>query len=125
MHNAETTLAQHYALVRAANTGDARRRAGTELLIRTGWARPRMVWLDADGRIDASRMTDEYVGGHSGGEQRLLRVAASLLGGEPVDLSEALWGMDVEWKEQILAAIAQALDLDGYAMVVRTQGAAA
>jgi hypothetical protein len=125
MFDTETTTTQHHALVRAANTGGTRRRAGTELLIRTGWARPRMAWLDADGWIDATRMTEEYIGGRSGAEQRLLRVAASLLGGEPVDLSDALTGMDSEWKEQILAAIAQALDLDGYAMVVRAQAPAA
>jgi hypothetical protein len=120
MNDSTDNLAAHYAHLRATNTGDPRRRAGTELLIRTGFARPSMVWLDADGWIDATRMTDEYIGARSGGDQRLLRVAASLLSGEPADLSDTLWGMGLEWREQILAAIAQAFELDAYAMVIRT-----
>lgn len=44
----------------------------------------------------------------SGGETRLLRIAASLLGGPPVDLSSNLAGLDREHLQRVLVAIAHA-----------------
>ena len=44
----------------------------------------------------------------SGGEARLLRIAASLLGGDPVLLYEAVPGLDREHVQLVLAAIAHA-----------------
>lgn len=101
-------FADRHAKIRARNDWDNPRRAGTELLIRTGWTE-RGVWVNDDGYIDPTRMTDEYIGAYSGGEQRLLRVAASLLGGEPVDLHYDLCGIDEYQKQQIMTAMAWAL----------------
>jgi len=92
--------------------------AGVELLIRQGraiyerapwlietdWAeagRPRMVALDVDALLDGT-------GGYSGGESRVIRIAASLLGGPAVDLSEDLPGLDRTHTALVLAAIAHA-----------------
>ena len=46
----------------------------------------------------------------SGGERRLLAIAASLGSGEPVDLADALTGLD-SWNAQVVVdAIAHAAD---------------
>lgn len=109
-HSYEAVIAR----VRARNVGSPHRRAGTELLIRSGWV-DQGPWLDADGYIDPDRMTEDYIAGYAGGAQRLLRVAASLLGGESVDLSSDLCGMDPEMNIEIIAAVAAALGHEGIA----------
>lgn len=58
------------------------------------------VWLDVD------QLTPENTGALSGGEQRILRLVASLLGGAPVNLYEDLPGLDRETLDLMLAAIA-------------------
>lgn len=63
---------------------------------------PGMWWLDP------SRISDDTIGALSGGEQRVLRIVASLAGGEPVDLSEALPGLDRPTIGLVLAAVAHA-----------------
>ncbi len=90
--------------------------AGVELLIRScggRFANPGQPWVqqgDRPGRwwIDAEQMTDDNYGVLSGGETRLLRIAASLLEGPPVDLSRNLAGLDREHLQLVLAAIAHA-----------------
>ena len=47
-------------------------------------------------------------GAWSGGEQRVVRIAASLLGGPAVDLSEDVPGLDRENLALVLAALAHA-----------------
>lgn len=47
-------------------------------------------------------------GAWSGGERRLVRIAASLLGGPAVDLSEDVPGLDRQAAALVLAAIAHA-----------------
>lgn len=92
--------------------------AGVELLIRQGkaifegapWiidlepldrALPRMASIDVDKlRYEA--------GAWSSGEQRVIRIAASLLGGPPVDLAEDLSGLDRKSLALVLAAAAHA-----------------
>jgi len=51
---------------------------------------------------------EDNCGALSGGETRLLRIAASLLGGPPVDLSRNLAGLDREHLQLVLDAIAHA-----------------
>lgn len=86
--------------------------AATELLIRGGFAqssRPWVLW-DEDGLrywIDFESIPD-LIGALSGGEQRFLRIAASLGAGVPVDLSNDIAGLDREHTRLVLAAIAQA-----------------
>ncbi len=104
--------------VRAWAKGIYPTEAGAELLIRGGKAiyerapwltelepiaddRPRMVAVDVDVLL-------EEAGAWSGGEQRLVRVAASLLGGPAVDLAEDIPGLDRDSADLVLAAIAHA-----------------
>ncbi len=104
--------------VRAWANGIYPTEAGVELLIRDGksiyegapWLaeleaigddRPRMVAVDVDELLAEA-------GAWSGGEQRLVRIAASLLGGPPVDLAEEVPGLDRPHQVLVLAAIAHA-----------------
>lgn len=57
--------------------------------------------------IDFAAIT-QHIGAYSGGEQRFLRLAASLGGGEEVQLSEVVWGLDRELVDLVLAGIARA-----------------
>lgn len=85
--------------------------AGVELLIRQGRAiYSGAPWLyDYGDRVvvDVDELL-EGVGAWSGGEQRVVRIAASLLGGVPVDLSEDVPGLDRRNLALVLAAIAHA-----------------
>lgn len=90
--------------------------AGVELLIRQGKAIYEPApWLEELERpegpsmvsIDVSRLLEE-VGAWSGGEQRVVRIAASLLGGPPVDLAEEISGLDRPALALVLAALAHA-----------------
>lgn len=90
--------------------------AGVELLIRTSGGRfadtsqpwiqpgvdPGWWWVDVD------QLNDDNLGALSGGEARLLRIAASLLGGAPASLYESVPGLDREHVQLVLAAIAHA-----------------
>jgi hypothetical protein len=51
-------------------------------------------------------MTEDNYAALSGGETRILRIAGSLLGGAPVDLSRNLAGLDRELLKLVLVAIA-------------------
>lgn len=90
--------------------------AGVELLIRAfdgRFANPRYPWVqqgyDSDWWwIDVEQITEDNYGALSGGETRLLRIAASLLGGPSVDLSSNPAGLDREHLQLVLAAIAHA-----------------
>lgn len=92
--------------------------AGVELLIRHGKAiyenapwleeteslgadRPRMAAVDVERLL-------EHAGAWSGSERRIVRIAASLIDGTPVDLNEALPGLDRTNLAHVLAAIAHA-----------------
>lgn len=59
-------------------------------------------WLDVD------QLTVETTAALSGGERRVLALAASLAGGAPIDLSDAVSGLDRETLDLVLAAIAHA-----------------
>ena len=93
--------------IRAWARGAYSLEAGVELLIRTklaGIARRE----GADGwYVDADKLLDD-AGPWSGGEKRIARIAASLLGGERTDLGEDLAGLDREQVDLVLAAIAHA-----------------
>ncbi len=90
--------------------------AGVELLVRAfdgRFANPSRPWVqqgDDPGWwwIDVEQMNEDNYGALSGGETRLLRIAASILGGPPVDLSCNLAGLDRQHLQLILAAIAHA-----------------
>lgn len=88
--------------------------AGTELLIRTNLASPGHPWVhrnsDSPNRwwIDADHINNDTIAVLSGGQQRVLRIAAALLGAKPVDLYQDVPGLDREHLSLVLAAIAHA-----------------
>lgn len=81
--------------------------AGVELLIRSG-ALARTSAVDpASGAVDVNQLLDG-AGAWSGGEQRVVRIAAALLGGPPVHLDNELPGLDRAALDLVLAAMAHA-----------------
>lgn len=104
------------AALRAWAKGNFPQEAGVELLIRAfagRFASPGYAWVQKGTDpgwwwVDVEQMTEDDFGGVSGGEARLLRVAASLLGGAPVNLYENIAGLDREHVQLVLAAIAHA-----------------
>lgn len=88
--------------------------AGVELLIRTSGGRfagASQPWVrrgEDSGWwwVDVTEMNEFSFGVLSGGEARLLRIAASLLGGAPVDLHNATPGLDRDHVQLLLAAVA-------------------
>lgn len=90
--------------------------AATELLIRSGFAQSWRPWVherEYGGYwIDFATIPD-LVGGMSGGQRRLLLLAASLGGDDvAVSLSDNVPGLDREATELLLAAIAAANGMD-------------
>ena len=108
-------MAEHEDELRAWAKGLLPLEAATELLIRTGWAGPERRWVHRadDGRVYVifSEIPD-MIGGYSGGEQRLLMIAASLGADQDapvrISLEEELPGLDREHAQLVLAAIAHA-----------------
>jgi hypothetical protein len=110
--------------------------AATELLVRAhrgAFASIERPWVkpgDHGYWIDFPAIT-EHVGGMSGGEQRLLRIAASIGSDDaaPVRLGEVLGGLDRPTLRLVLAAVAHAggshqhsslvIDRDGRATITR------
>ncbi|MHA7274797.1 hypothetical protein ACX80Z_15375 [Arthrobacter sp. TMT4-20] len=96
----DTVVPLHFASLRDLAPGRYSTKVGTELLIRAfggrfaGRGNPWIVQEDDVTYVDFERIVD-HIGGLSGGEQRFLRLVASLGGGEPVALgapSEAWTG---------------------------------
>lgn len=90
--------------------------AAVELLVRTAdgrFASPGYPWIqpcDQPGWwwLDHEAITEDNLAALSGGEQRILRIVASLAGGSPVNLSACLPGLDRDLMELVLAAMAHA-----------------
>lgn len=96
--------------------------AGVELLARSGLLYERAPWL-REGRVDVETLLDES-GVLSGGEQRIVRIAASLLGGPPVNLADNLPGLDRRGVNLVLAALAHAAGShEGSELVYEDDGA--
>lgn len=87
--------------------------AGVELLIRALGEKaiydgaPWLVDYGAAVEFDVDRFL-AVAGAWSGGEQRVARIATSLLGGDRVDLHEDVAGLDRAHLDLVLAAIAHA-----------------
>lgn len=101
------SIDRHALTLRAWAKGVYSAEAAVELLIRTGFAQPGHPWCQPDGWVDFEILRDG-ISGYSSGEQRLLRIACSLFGTEPVDLSEDIPGLDRKYLDLVLAAIAHA-----------------
>lgn len=90
--------------------------AAVELLVRASdgrFANPGYPWIqpcDQPGWwwLDHEAITDDNLCALSGGEQRILRIVASLAGGTPVNLYAELPGLDRELMSLALAAMAHA-----------------
>ena len=89
--------------------------AGVEVLIRAfggRFAQPGHSWIrqgEAAGWwVDERELCDANLEALSGGEQRVLRLVAALLGGHPVSLYETVPGLDRGVMDLILAALAHA-----------------
>ncbi|MFC4225402.1 hypothetical protein [Lysinibacter cavernae] len=85
--------------------------AATELLIQAGFVSHDSEWVkqEPEGRswIDFQAIPD-LIGGKSGGEQRLLRIAASIGDGAQISLGDELTGLDYSSAELVLAAMLEA-----------------
>jgi hypothetical protein len=90
--------------------------AAVELLVRAAdgrFASPGYRWIqpcDQPGWwwLDHQAITDDTLCALSGGEQRILRIVASLAGGQPVNLYADLPGLDRHLMSLVLAAMAHA-----------------
>jgi hypothetical protein len=90
--------------------------AAVELLVRTAdgrFASPGYPWIqpcDQPGWwwLDHEAITDDSLCALSGGEQRILRIVASLAGGQPVNLYADLPGLDRDLMGLVLAGMAHA-----------------
>lgn len=92
--------------------GIATLEAATEMLIRADFAQDWRPWVRYDeerGRhwIDFAVIPEE-AGGMSGGQQRFLRIAASLGSDAPVIIGDEVTGLDRKHVQLVLAAIAHA-----------------
>jgi hypothetical protein len=103
-----------HAQLRAWAKGNHEIEAATELLIRIGWARPGLPWIQPTRRQDQAWRIDfdlipDTISVYSGTTQRLLRIAAAI-GGEKssVNLSEDASGLGLRDLSLVLVAIAHA-----------------
>lgn len=105
-----------HAGLRAWAKGNYPLEAAVELLVGAFWGRfatPGNPWIQPCDRpglwwLDPALIIDDTIGALSGGEQRLLRLAAALAGGEPANLGNALPGLDRDLMHLVLAAMAHA-----------------
>lgn len=85
--------------------------AGVELLIRAGRVYDGAPWVVRESAhrtyIDRDAL-ESHMGMWSGGEQRIARIALSLLGGDPVRLDDDIPGLDRPSLDLVLAALAHA-----------------
>lgn len=100
--------------LRAWAEGDYPSEAAVELLIRAlhgRFAQPGNPWIITDdGRcwVDWDAINDDTTAGLSSGEKSLLRIAASIGGGRPVDLNDTIPGLDRKLLALVLGALAHA-----------------
>lgn len=89
--------------------------AATRLLVdafdgrfaRSGWP-----WIQrtefGNHYVDGTRLGDDEIGMLSGGERRVLAIVRSLLGEQPVDLSDAITGLDPRHARLVIDSLAHA-----------------
>lgn len=104
-----------HAALRGWARGSHSDEAGVELLVRafngrfTGACYPWIRMGDHRGRwLEWDAVNEDTIGALSSGEQWLLTLAASIGGGRPVNLADALSGLDRSLLQLVLAAIAHA-----------------
>jgi hypothetical protein len=89
--------------------------AAVHLLLRAfdgRFARPGWPWIQTtesgNHYLDATKLSDDHIGVLSGGERRVLAITRSLLGEQPVDLADALTGLDQPTTQTVLDALTHA-----------------
>jgi hypothetical protein len=98
-------------LLRTARTqGGARTVAAVNLLIFLGKDIPVDVWHEGTW-VNTEKLL-ERAGAWSGGERRLVSVAASLLNAGPCDLTDVIGGTGGEYRRAIITAIAAAAQIE-------------
>ncbi len=102
-----TTLDQHYDALREWASGSYLLEAGTELLIRTGFATPGRPWVQQGPWIDHTLIADS-ISEMPGGDQRILRIAAMLLDPGVDSIGEHLASTPRPRLGLVLAAVAHA-----------------
>lgn len=107
---AETTVTDLHDELRTWARGMLPLEAATEMVIRGGYAGPGRRWVTFDDIarrhwIDFAAIPD-LSGAMSGGQQRFLRIAASLAVDEPIVLGDEVTGLDRKHVHLVLAAIA-------------------
>lgn len=90
--------------------------AGTEMLIRGGYATPGRAWIEYDTDrqrhwVDFAKIADN-TGVLSGGESRFLRIAASIADEGHVILGDVVVGLDHNQADLVLSAIAHTAGFD-------------
>lgn len=107
-----TTDEQHATALRGWASGSTTLVAATELLIRAGFAQEWRPWVFYDELARRPWINfdeiPELIGGMSGGEQRLMRIAASLGGTTPIVLGDEVVGLDRRLTELVSTAIIHA-----------------
>jgi len=92
-------VTDHEDALRAWAKGLLPLEAATELLIRGGYAGETRPWVQYDEFLERPWIDfasiPELIGGMSGGQQRFLRIAASLGADAPVILADELSGLDL------------------------------
>lgn len=106
------TMTEHENALRAWARGLLPLEAATELLIRAGFAGEGRPWVHYD-EVNRRPWVDfaaipELIGGLSGGQKRLLRIAASIGADSPVILGDEITGLDRRNVDLVLAALAHA-----------------
>lgn len=97
----------HHEALRVWARGMHHVEAGTELLIRTGFATPERPWVQHGPWIDHTVIADN-ISGMPGGDQRILRIAAMLLDSGTDSLGDHLASTERPRLELVLAAVAHA-----------------
>lgn len=102
-----TNYAEHHEALREWARGMRHLEAGTELLIRTGFATPDRPWVLHGPWIDHTLIADN-ISGMPSGDQRILRIAAMLLDPGADSLGDHLASTGRPRLELVLAAVAHA-----------------
>ena len=110
--NTTTGLQTHYNALRSWAEGMNTTAAATELLIRGDWAQPSRPWIhtEPNGTVwcDFAAIPHQ-IGAYSGGEQRFLRIAASIANSDvTISIGDNISGLGHAHVALVLAAIAHA-----------------
>ncbi|RFA17813.1 hypothetical protein [Subtercola boreus] len=104
-----------YDQVRAWAEGSNPLVAAVELVIRAGLIYDRAPWVRTDNAWKTSAVDFDVLltesGTLSSGQQHLIRIAASLGQGTPVDLRETTTNLDLKYTQLVMTAIAHAAGL--------------